>query len=385
MGKRVPTSPIGPEASASLTQARLEGAGERSARSLGEDGAPPAGGCPPKVIRGTSTPGNGIGAPRTKVDYLTVSCAEDAEAISSCLAEVFRGAVAEPYFEQGPGMRHYEKSRRILIAGVPAGVVLTGGETQRGRACVDLYGAGCGFVRDWESAEKAFLALPQRSWRRADIAADFFRGELSHDRVKEAHAAGKFRRGGRGPKLGQVLWEDEGRTLYVGKRGGDVMGRFYEKGKKEFGTGRNKILRALTESVEGVRITDSKLNGGEEFDLELWYRAELELRAKNRPIPEDWLSRRDEYFAGAYPFLEELLPKVDPRRIVRPRDMGILSIERALDRIKCQWGAVLYTALAYFGGDYVELCTHILGSKHSARLIAAGALLALDGEQDANA
>jgi len=344
---------------------------------------PPA---PPKVIRGTSPSGNGIGgsAARTKVDYLTISCEEQRWAIDRCIQEVFSGSIAKPVFESGPGMRHFEKAHRISIAGVPCGFILSGGESQRGRACVDLSGVGCGFVQDWERAEKALLGLPERSWRRADIAADFFRGELTHERVKEAHEAGKFARQGRGPGLGQVLW-DEGRTLYVGKRGGDCLGRFYEKGKKEFASGRNKLLRKLTDSPEGVRVTDSALNGGEEFDLSLWYRAELELRAKNRPIPDDWITRRDEYFAGAYPFMEELLPEVDPRRIVRPRDMGILSIERALDRIQRQWGAVLYTGLAYFGGDYVALCTQILGTKHSARLIAAGALLALDGEQDANA
>lgn len=361
-------------------------AGAGAARSSAEDGPAPAS-LPPLVIRGTRTSGNGIGGSgsRTKVDYLTISCQEHRWPIDRCLAEVFSGSPAKPVFESGPGMRHFERSHRILIAGMPCGVILTGGESQRGRACVDLFGVGCGFVQDWERAEKAFLGLPERSWRRADIAADFFRGELTHERVKEAHAAGKFARRGRGPKLGQVLWEDEGRTLYVGKRGGDSLGRFYEKGKKEFASGRNKLLRRLTDSPEGVRVTDSALNGGEEFDLAKWYRAELELRAKNRPLPDDWITRRDEYFAGAYPFLEELLPEVDPRRIVRPRDMGILSIERALDRIKRQWGAVLYTGLAYFGGDYVELCTHILGDKHSARLIGAGALLALEGEEDANA
>ncbi len=341
---------------------------------------------PPKVIRGTSRTGNGIGgsAPRTKVDYLTISCREQRWAIDRCLEQVFSGSVAKPVFESGRGMRHFERSHRISIAGMPCGVILTGGETQRGRACVDLSGVGCGFVQDWERAEKVFLGLPEHSWRRADIAADFFRGELTHERVKEAHEAGKFARWGRGPKLGQVLW-DEGRTLYVGKRGGDALGRFYEKGKKEFASGRNKLLRRLMDSPEGVRVTDAALNGGEAFDLSQWYRAELELRAKNRAIPDDWITRRDEYFAGAYPFLEELLPEADPRRIVRPRDMGILSIERALDRIKRQWGAVLYTGLAYFGGDYVELCTKIVGEKHSARLIAAGALIALEGEQDADA
>lgn len=336
---------------------------------------------PRTVIRGTSPTsiGAGYSAPRTKVDYLSISCEENGWAIRRSLAEVFSGAVAGPAYEPGPGMRHFERSQRIILAGMPAGVVLTGGETQRGRSCVDLSGVGCGFVADWKHAEKALLGLPGRSWRRGDIAADFFHGEVTHERVKQAHAEGKFKRGGRNPVLRQVISsdEDDGRTIYIGRRGGDALGRFYEKGKKEFWTGANQLLRRLAGSPREVTAIDRYLNGGEAFDLAAWYRAELELRAKNRPIPEDWISRRDEYFAGAYPFLQELLPEVEGRILIRPRDMGIVAIERALERVKRQWGAVLYTGLAYCGGDYVALCLKILGDKHSRRLIEAGALLAL--------
>ncbi len=339
---------------------------------------------PPEVIRGTSTPDrHACGSePKTKVDYLTITCEENPLTIRRCLSEVFQGAVAGPAYETGPGMRHFERSQRITIAGMPAGVVLTGGETQRGRACVDLSGVGCGFVTDWRQAEAALLELPGRSWRRADIAADFFRGEVTHERVKRAHADGKFKRDGRGPVLNEILSsdEDEGRTIYIGKRGGDALGRFYEKGKKEYWAGSNKVLRKLAGSPRGVSIKDTNMNGGESFDMAAWYRAELELRAKNRPIPDDWISRRDEYFAGTYPFLQELLPEVEGRILVRPRDKGIIAIERALERVKRQWGSVLFTGLAYCGGDYVALCVKILGNKHSPRLIEGGALLAIADE-----
>lgn len=339
---------------------------------------------PPEVIRGTSTPDSQAreSDPKTKVDYLTISCEENSPAIRRCLSEVFHGAIAGPVYETGPGMRHFERSQRITIAGMPAGVVLTGGDTQRGRACVDLYGIGCSFVTDWRQAEAALLELRGRSWRRADIAADFFRGELNHERVKRAHADGKFKRGGRGPVLYEITSsdEDEGKTLYVGKRGGDALGRFYEKGKKEYWAGSNKVLRKLAGSPRGVSVKDSNMNDGESFDMAAWYRAELELRAKNRPIPDDWISRRDEYFAGTYPFLQELLPEVEGRILVRPRDMGIIAIERALERVKRQWGSVLFTGLAYCGGDYVALCVKILGNKHSPRLIEGGALLAIADE-----
>lgn len=354
-----------------LTSDEMDGGSGVAARRA-PDAEPAA--SPPKVIRGTSPLGN---SPRTKVDYLTVSCEEDGGAISDCLAAVFAGAPASPVYEHGPGKRHFEKSRRIVIAGVPVGVILTGGETQRGKACIDVPGVGCGFVEDWERAEDAFLALPGRSWRRADIAADFFAGELTHERVKQAHDEGKFMRGGRAPLLTQIVPSDpaKGRSIYIGLRGGDALGRFYEKGKREFGTAAYAELRRLADSPAGVTVTDTAVNGGEPFDLAKWYRAELELRSKNRPIPDDWITRRDEYFAGAYPFLAELLPEVEPRILLRPRDRGILAIEKALDQIKRQWGDTLFTGLAYVGGDYVALCERILGSKHSRKLIEAGALL----------
>lgn len=349
-------------------------------RAPAADAAP----VPPKVIRGTSTsdPQSFSPSPKTQVDYLTISCEENSPAIRRCLSEVFHGSVAGPVYETGPGLRHFERSQRITIAGMPAGVVLTGGETQRGRACIDLSGVGCSFVADWRHAEEALLDLPGRSWRRADIAADFFRGEITHERVKRAHEDGKFKRGGRGPVMHEILSSDEkdGRTIYIGVRGGDALGRFYEKGKKEFRSGSNKALRKLADSPHGVSVKDSTRNDGESFDLAAWYRAELELRATNRPIPDDWISRRDEYFAGTYPFLQELLPEVEGRILIRPRDKGIIAIEQALERVKRQWGAVLFTGLAYCGGDYVALCVKILGNKHSPRLIEGGALLAIADE-----
>lgn len=337
---------------------------------------------PPLVIRGTSTGEDGnsyLAQPRTKVDYLTISCEEHVGAIGECISEVFSEGFAVPDLEQGPPLRHFTKSVRISVAGVPCGMIMWGGETQRGRACVELTGKGCDFVPDWKRAEQAFLSLPERSWRRADIAADFFRGELTHERVKRAHGEGKFTRGGRNPVLRQVISsdEDDGQTIYIGRRGGDALGRFYEKGKKEFRSGSEKEVRRLAVSPRGVTVTDTNLNGGESFDLASWYRAELELRAKNRPIPEEWISCRDEYFAGAYPFLQELLPEIEGRIVVRPRDIGIIAIERAFQQIRRQWGSTLFTGLAYCGGDYVTLFEKIVGAKHSRRLVEAGALLAI--------
>lgn len=148
------------------------GAGARQAPGA----EPPV--APPKVIRGTSPSGNGSGgsATRTKVDYLTVSCREDRFAIRRCLEEAFSGSPVEPVFEPGPGMRHFAKSDRILVAGMPCGVMLTGGESQRGRACVDVSGVGVGSSRIGNGPRRPslpFLSAPGggRTLRRTSSGA----------------------------------------------------------------------------------------------------------------------------------------------------------------------------------------------------------------------
>jgi hypothetical protein len=127
---------------------------------------------PPLVIRGQvhGNPGAASRTPRTKVDYLSISFDEDLLAARRCISEVFAGAVSEPFYGMGPGKRHFERSHRLTMAGVPVGVLLSGGETQRGRACLDLSGMGCGFVTDWKRAEQALLALPGRRWLCARIS-----------------------------------------------------------------------------------------------------------------------------------------------------------------------------------------------------------------------
>lgn len=291
--------------------------------------------------------------------------------------EVFRGW-GDPHFEAGSPHRFYEQSERISICGIPSGALMWGGKTQRGRATVELTGKGCELVKDWDRAEDALLALPAMVFKRGDIKADFFRGEVTHERVVQAHTAGRFKRGGRPPSLETIVSTDEnkGRTCYVGARGGDAMVRCYEKGKKEF-LGEKQISALTDGDPRGVMTTNSALNGGLQFDLADWYRVELELRPDKRALPVDLIARRDEYFAGAYPFLADLLPEVEGQILVTPKQLGILSVERMLEVIKTQYGSALYTALVVHFGSITDVWDKIVGYKHSPSLVEAGALLAL--------
>ena len=163
-----------------------------------------------------------------------------------------------------------------------------GGKAQRGRSYVDVSGLGCGLIDDWRCAERVVRKLPDVRAKRIDIAADFYRGEVTMEDVLRAYRSGKFNRGGRPPKLSQILPGDaeEGRTIYIGRRGNDVMLRAYEKGKKEFGELPSRM------KIHGARAVTGTDDGGNPFALADWTRLELELRASSRELPLDVIAQQ---------------------------------------------------------------------------------------------
>jgi phage replication initiation protein len=282
----------------------------------------------------------------TKIDRLALSFRDDHRGVTRFLTGLY-GHVGTPAFEPTHGRHAFRYATNVRIGGALLAWLAWGGVTQRGRSYVDVTGLGCQLVRDWREAQDAAQALPGVKIKRVDIAADFFHGEVSYSDVLAAHEGGKFRRGVRPPKLTQILGSD-GRTAYIGARGGDVMCRCYEKGLKE----------------------------GSSFDR--WFRVELELRAVKRPLGFDVIADRDQYFAGAYPFLQEVMPDIEPRVLVTPERVAESNLAKSLGLIREQWGTTLFTALTVLGGDACELVSRIVGSHHNQRLLNAGALLFAD-------
>jgi phage replication initiation protein len=163
----------------------------------------------------------------------------------------------------------------------------------------------------------------------------------------------------------------EGRTLYVGKRGNDVMLRCYEKGKKEFAD-----LPSFAKAAgSAVTINDDE---GKPVSLLKWMRLELELRSASRPLPLDVIADRDQYFAGAYPFLQSVLPDVEPEILVRPERIAEASLARKLQHIREQYGSTLFTALTVYQGDVCEVFKRIVGNQHNDDLLKSGVLLMAD-------
>ena len=261
------------------------------------------------------------------------------------------------------GALGFQHSMPIKLADVPLGRIDWGGDSQRGWARVDLSGKGCGFVQDWDAIE-AIEQLPAAQIRRLDIALTTWKGEVTHDQVVQAHAAGKFTVR-RPPNLQTIEHSDahRGRTCYVGSRNADKFFRAYEKGKQLAEQAGIGSLGTYVSHIDGYRVEDI-------------YRCELELKAEGTDIPWEVVEQRDSYFAGAYPFCAEVLPGIEPDILQRrpekgpQRDLGI-----ALANIKVQYGKSLYTACAAYGGDIMRVWDKVVGTEHNHHLLEAGVLL----------
>lgn len=276
-----------------------------------------------------------------------------------------------------------------MVQGEPCGQVMWGGSSQRGRMHVSINGTGCGFVQDWDRAQDAIALLPGVERRRVDIAADFYDGSRTYEQAVEAYRRGAFKRGrGMAPSMNQHLPESiiGGRTMYVGKRSSDVYIRVYEKGKKELAglkvSKADRLLRKVMgeEHLLGSCTTNDPVygNGGTRFTMVDWLRMEVELKSSSGPLPDDVIDNRDAYFSGCNPYFTEVFPDVEKRLLVKPRHIGCLVVERALEHVRAQYGPTLYTAMAVHEGNEHAVWVKIVGREHSKALVEAGALRAVE-------
>lgn len=264
----------------------------------------------------------------------------------------------------GRGKDGFQQGATVSLAGMAVGRVDYGGESQRGWVRWNLTGKGCEWVKDWDAIEEV-ERLPGAEVRRLDIALTTWRGEIGHDDVIAAHKAGRFACGGKPPAMRCITSTDprDGRTCYVGKRGSDKLFRGYEKGLQ---------LAAQYQAVEIHEIDGHPVEG--------IYRCEVELQAETRPIPWEVVPRRDQYFAGSYPFLGDVLPGLEADILMRRPDRAPqLDLAEALAQCRRQFGGTLYTALRAHGGDIGAVWERIVGEKDNPALVAAGVYLVEHG------
>ena len=112
------------------------------------------------------------------------------------------------------------------------------------------------------------------------------------------------------------------------------------------------------------------------FPVEDIYRVELELKNKGMPIPWEAVERRDQYFAGAYPFCAEILPGVEADILQRRPEKGPQrDLQAALAQVRHQFGKTLFTALTAYHGDIGAVWERVVANEHNRHLLEAGVLL----------
>lgn len=300
---------------------------------------------------------------RTKPDWVAGRYRASVDEMVEAVAVAFEGSGRGHKFTATPrarGWNGFEQSADLTLDGMSVGFAAWGGHRQRGWSHVAINGQGCGWVDDWDRAQESLAELDAWEPRRVDIALDTFKRESGHDAVIGAYRSGQFTTCGRPPKLTQIISEDpkHGRTIYIGARAGAKFLRCYEKGL-QLAEGNE----ALTH-VDGVPVED-------------WYRVEAELKAKEGPLPVDIIDRRDQYFAGCYPYLQALLSDVEPEILVSTRERTPqLSLAAALEHVRTQYGRTIFTALVAYHGDIGRVMQKIVAKgEHNRELVAAGVLM----------
>lgn len=302
---------------------------------------------------------------KTTVDYLAVRTQARPEQALEGLRGLYGEFGSALVLERCKHGKHgFREGAELKLGrgGMRVGRMDYGGEAMRGWLRVEIEGEGCSWVRDWDAVD-ALEALPDAEIRRFDPALTTWAGEVSHQRVIEAHAAGRFTTGGRPPNMRTEVNSEfgKGNTVYIGDRTSDKFGRFYEKGFQMLA--KFPEFEAKGASIDG-------------FPVEGIYRSEIELKAKTRPLPWEVIERRDEYFAGAYPFCADILPGIEPDILQRrPERQAQLDLAAALSNCRHAFGSILFTAMHAYQGDIGAVWDRIVGDKHSDRLLASGVLL----------
>lgn len=302
---------------------------------------------------------------KTTIDYLRFRAQVEPPAVLEALRPMFGTLGDALRFKHLPrGAMGFQQASQIVIGDMPLARLDFGGDSQRGWVRTELTGKGCEWAQDWDAlAEVERLADAQI--RRLDIALTTWDGEVTHQHVVDGHGAGRFKTCGRPPDLQQITSSNDraGRTCYVGKRTSDKFFRAYEKGFEmagKMGRGVGTIV-----AIDGHPVEDI-------------YRCELELKAGDTSIGWDVIERRDQYFAGAYPFCADVLPGIEADILMRRKErVPQMSLAGALATVKLQAGPTLRTALEAYGGDYFRLMQEVIAEPghHNQALLEAGVLL----------
>jgi phage replication initiation protein len=258
---------------------------------------------------------------RAIVDWCTCTFAFREESITEFLQHLARVTGLQLVADERRSRPGYADGLQIMAMVnfqlVKFAVLAYGGESQRGRAMLDLSGECCGCIDDWRVFQCFLESLPESKLTRADTAVDLFNGEFTVDDAVQWHEQGLFNCRGREPSTrtdGDWLREREGRTLYVGKTKNGKGLRCYEKGKQ-----------------------------GKDYDSK-WVRFEVQFGNRDREIPFDILTDPTKYFVAAYPALEKIVDAAG-ERIKTISTTAAVTMANIFTALKRTYGKYIHVAM----------------------------------------
>lgn len=335
---------------------------------------------------------------KTNIDWFAFRSKDTPDVFCTALQPAFEDHHALSITPRKTGWRSFERAYDVWLTDMRAndpdaclkvGMMMSGGDAVRGWSMASFSGDGCSWVKDWGKAMDACTeGLADFELKRVDVALDRYDGSHWHE-VDEAWKAGEFSPagGGKAPKAKPIdsRRPEDGRTYYVGSREGAKFYRGYEKGMQLLGP---QIALAQAKDPEGFDLVKhlfknelriDRTDGDARvvaYNLRDWWRDEVEFKPVNQPLPLDIIDKRDQYFAGAYPYLGKVLPTVEAEALVQRREkMPQLELAKALQHIRKQFGSTLYTALHAYQGDIGEVWGKVVGEAHNRALVDAGVLL----------
>lgn len=250
------------------------------------------------------------------------------------------------------GLFGYKTSFDLWFNGHHIGLAACG--ATNGGCYLSFSGQGCQLLNN-SKLHDVIRVLPEIRITRLDIALDFLEGEYRIRDFRNMYLKGLFNSGGRAPKYqyieGGVLENGRmkpsaGCSFYVGDRKNGKLFRAYEKGRQ-------------------MGDPDSK-----------WVRGELELRSKDRVIPLYALLRPADYFAGAYPALnnviqDELVVEVTP--IQTKKKAASASYDKLLKVAKTSYGALINVMKEARGLSDSEIVDQLIRINEVPRSLARAA------------
>lgn len=328
---------------------------------------------------------------KTKLDTLRITAEESVNIMKELVVLSCPDVIFIP---RKNGLNGYTKAYNIVLYGQELGTLChcaPHNERQNERPQLEIGGNGKCQKINWNIFYHYLQQLTKPSIKQVHICLDMFKGELTIEDVEQAHKDLKFqsKKASKNPLITpygtiQPDGRNPGRSRYIGSMQSSKFIRFYEKAyevfkgplQRENENYESQLVKAMFKSDDPFIIEG--YNDDKPIDLRKWLRAEIELKDGNCVIPLDVVVDCDKYFAGAYPFCEELLQMTDGKQPLRLKNNHDLEFEKRRLNHKAITGSFIDDCI-YMGYSNDEIVNMLKGGKGpSQKLIKSGILAPQD-------